>query len=393
MVGSGPAGRALAVECAQRGLSTVLVDPDPASPWTSTYASWAGALPPGLPAEAVASRSRGVAITGPGAVHELGWDYVVLDCPALHAHLAAAFTAAGGAVRTGRAVAATDGGVLLADGELVRARVVVDTAGATQPLADAGRRGAARRRPAAQTAYGLVVDAAIAETLVEPGSALFMDWRRDHGEDGPATFLYGVPLGGGRVLLEETSLAARPAVAVRDLERRLRKRLAHHGVAVPDDAPVERVAFPLDRPWHRARHAVGFGAAAPLVHPASGFSVSSALSRAPLVADALAAHIPGDPGAARSAARNAVRPPTAAAVDVFRRIGLEALLAMPPERVPEFFAVFFALPDAARWAYLTGDADLGGVMGTMSTLFARADSGLRRQLLDPRLLPRALRTL
>lgn len=32
-----------------------------------------------------------------------------------------------------------------------------------------------------------------------------MDWRQEHDEDGWPTFLYVIPLGGGRVLVEETS--------------------------------------------------------------------------------------------------------------------------------------------------------------------------------------------
>jgi lycopene beta-cyclase len=117
--------------------------------------------------------------------------------------------------------------------------------------------------------------------------------------------------------------------------------------------------------------------------------VASALGLAPAVAGALAAHLPHDPDAALSAARAVVWPPAARAVHRFRRIGLEALLRMPPEMVPEFFGVFFALPDASRWSYLTGRADLIGTAATMTRLFAAASWELRARLIAPALLPRA----
>ena len=50
------------------------------------------------------------------------------------------------------------------------------------------------------------------------------------------------------------------------------------------------------------RHPVGFGAATPLVHPATGFSVAPALGLAPRLAAELARHLPHDPAAATTAA-------------------------------------------------------------------------------------------
>lgn len=381
VVGGGPAGRALAAACGRGGLRTVLVDPAPDRAWTATYGLWGAELDAaGLPGSVVAARATGRAV----AVHEhrLGWEYAVLDVPALRAHLDADLAAGGVHVRAGRVVAsAQPGRLLLADGTTVRAAVVVDAGGRAQPLT--GPAGPAVA--AEQTAYGLVVDAAAATPFVAPGEALFMDWRRDHGEPGWPTFLYAVPLGGGRVLLEETSLARRPGLALAVLRRRLLARLAHHGVTVAADAQTEKVSFPVDRPRHRS---LGFGAAAPLVHPASGFSIAASLRLAPRVADALAAHLPGDPAGALSAARATVWSPAARVVDRFRRIGLEALLRMPAEQVPVFFEVFFALPERHRWSYLTGRDDVPGTVATMAALFRAADGPLRRRLVGPTLLPR-----
>jgi lycopene beta-cyclase len=230
----------------------------------------------------------------------------------------------------------------------------------------------------------LIVDAERAAGLLPVGQALFMDWRPDHGEPGPPTFLYAIPVGRGSVLVEETSLAHRPGLGMPVLRRRLLTRLARHGID-PADATEERVLFRLDCPRHRAAGVLGFGAAAPLVHPASGFSLATALTLAPLVAAALGTGLPHDPDAALAAADAVLWPPEARAVHRFRRIGLEALLRMPPERVPDFFEVFFGLPERHRWAYLTGRTELRGATATMAALFLRADWAMRARLILPAL--------
>jgi lycopene beta-cyclase len=378
VVGGGPAGRALAAATAGYGLRVTLIDPRPERPWRIRYGAWTADLPPDLPASVVAARARGRVVST--VEHALGWEYAMLDVPALRAHLDAAMAVAGVQVRAGRVVRGGPRAVRLDDGTTLHARVVADAAGRWRPLAPRPV-----HLPAEQTAYGLVVDQGIAAPLVRPGEALFMDWRRDHGEPGWPTFLYGIPLGGGRVLVEETSLARRPGLALPVLRRRLLARLARHGIVPPADAEVDRVRFPVDQPRHPG---LGFGAAAPLVHPATGFSLAEALRLAPVVADALATHLPAGPGAALAAARRAVWPAPARAVHALRRIGLEAMLRMPPEDVPAFFAVFFALPARHRWAYLTSRTDLRGHAAAMAALYARAGWGLRARLVGPAVLPR-----
>jgi lycopene beta-cyclase len=384
VVGAGPAGRALAGACAARGLDTALVDPTPQREWRITYGAFTAELPPDLPPTAVAARARGraVALTA----WDLGWEYTVIDVPGLRAHLDAAL--ADVTVVTGRAAHRDGTGIVLADGRHLAARAVVDAGGYRQPLLPGP---VPPRTAAEQTAYGVIVDEATAAPVVGPGEALFMDWtpvRPKHSAqpDWP-TFLYAIPLGGGRVLLEETSLARRPGLPTAQLRERLFARLARAGVTPDAGVPDERVHFPVDSRRYRSPTALGFGAAAPLVHPASGFSVATALRLAPLVADALAAHLPADPRAALAAARTVVWSPGARAVHALRGRGLEALLRMPAAEMPAFFEVFFALPERHRWAYLTGRDDLGGAVAAMNALFGRAGWGLRGRLVGPALRP------
>ncbi|MCV7020645.1 lycopene cyclase family protein [Mycolicibacterium aichiense] len=379
VVGAGPAGMALAAACSQRGLTVGLLDPNPERRWVATYGMWSPELPADLPVSAVAARAAGRAIAL--TEHRLGWEYVVLDVDALRAHLVD--RSAGVTVYAGRAVGSPARGVVaLADGSTLRASVVVDATGRSRPL-DPNR---TRRVSAEQTAYGMILDEASLAPLVAPGEALFMDWRGDHGEPGWPTFLYVVPLGGGRMLAEETSLARRPGLPLATLRRRLDARLAHHGISVPKDARTEKVSFPVDQIRHSGRDVLGFGAAAPLIHPATGFSVAAALQLAPQVAGALAEHLPADPDRALAAAQETVWPTAAKVIHRVRRIGLEALLRMPTGEVPGFFEQFFSLPDAHRWAYLTGRDDIGGTVAAMASLFRQSNWRMRRHLVLPALM-------
>ncbi|MDY6999169.1 MAG: lycopene cyclase family protein [Actinomycetota bacterium] len=380
VVGAGPAGLALAGQCARSGLTTGLVDPAPERPWTATYGMWSRELPGDLPPSVIAARAAGRVFAQ--TQHHLGWEYAVVDVPALHAHLVQQLT--GVHIHAGRVVGSPGPGVVaLADGSSLRAEVVVDAGGRWRPLDPLPtRRGAAE-----QTAYGLIIGEDDAAALLGPGDALFMDWRPDHGEAGWPTFLYAVPLGGGEVLVEETSLARRPGLPMPTLRRRLHARLARHGISPPPDARSEKVWFPVDHPRHDMRGVLGFGAAAPLIHPATGFSLAASLQLAPQVAEALAAHLPDGPGRALTAAQRTVWPRAATVIHRLRRIGLEALLRMPPDEVPVFFEQFFTMPERHRWTYLTARDDVRGTAAAMACLYRSTGGPLRRRLVTSAVRP------
>ncbi len=376
VAGGGPAGWAMAAACARAGLDTQLVDPAPDRPWRATYGSWREELPAEAE-KAVAATGRGEAIGT--TEHRLDWEYVVLDNAALRDGFAAApIRVLKGRVRDARP---DPGGVAVdVDGIQRRAAVVLDATGAARSVLGA----VPRRTAAEQTAVGVLVDADTARNLVAPGSALFMDWRPHHGETGWPTFLYAVPVASDRVLLEETSLARRPGLELAVLRRRLHARLAYHRIAVPAGYE-ERVRFPVDRPlpapddWRGP--VVPFGAASPLVHPATGYSVATALRLAPRVATAVHDALRrGGSGAAGVAAWRTVWSPAALAVHTLRRRSLESLLRFPTELVPVFFDVFFALPQRHRWAYLTGREDVQGSAAAMGALFVAAPWWLRKRL-------------
>jgi lycopene beta-cyclase len=342
VVGAGPAGSALAAACSDLGLRTVLVDRAPGRPWRATYGSWAHELP-SLPADTIAFRATDVRAHAL-AEHRLDGEYVVLHNENLRRHLSRPDIE----VVAGRAESITPTEIRLADGRVLRAGLVVDATGPPPG------------RHAEQTAVGVALPA----DVLDPGQMIFMDWRL---AGDPPTFGYLLPLDAERVLVEETSLAHRPGLSFGLLRERLHRRLAVHGW--PLDRPEhELVRFPLDPPLPRGPLAT-FGARAGLVHPASGFSVATALALAPAVARA-AAESP-------SSVHRTIWPVRARMTHALRRRGLSALLHMPPENVPEFFDRFFRLPAQKQRDYLSGRENVTGTAAAMAALFRSASPGLR----------------
>lgn len=351
-----------------------LVDPAPRSGWASTFGSWVDELPPEVAAlSTVMDRVR---LHGTSA-HVWRRPYAVLDNTALWKHLWRADVTE----VTGRAVAAEHGPtgstVVLKDGRRLAAGVVVDATGPARTLSG----GRPPHSPAQQTAIGWVVDSATAAAFCGPGEGVFMDWRsapRTRG--GWPTFLYAVRLGPDRVLLEETSLARRPALPLALLRRRLAGRLSDAGIDPQAQLGEERVRFPVDDPLPRPGRVVPFGAAAGFVHPASGFSVARALLRAPWLAAALSGGLTTGPATAARAGWQVLWPPDAIAAHVLRQRSLRALLSLQPELVPEFFEAFFSLPEAHRIEFLAGEGTAAGTARAMSALFARVPWTVRRSI-------------
>lgn len=339
--GLGPAGRALAHRCLARGMSVVAIDPNPQRRWQATYAAWTDELPPWLDAAAVAAMIARPHAHGLRA-HTIPRSYTVLDT----ARLQHSLDLTGATVLAGRAAALGRHTVTLDTGRTLQAGRVIDARGL-------------RRRPgrAEQTAFGLVLD--------DPGRAepaLFMDWRADNGADNgsPRSFLYTIPVGGGRVLFEETCLVGAPPIGLGELARRLRCRLLARGIPVHGQEPVERVRFPVVGGAPRAGR---FGAAGGYLHPATGYSVGAALAAA------------GDIAAGHPEVSN-----TARAVYRLRRAGLRALLALPPGELPRFFDAFFDLDIGLQRAYLSGHADLPGTVAAMTRLFGAVPADIRARL-------------
>jgi lycopene beta-cyclase len=360
VVGDGPAGLAIAAACRELGLAVTVHGTG--DPWHATYATWRDDVPD-LPEAAFATLTDRVVVVGLRR-HVIDRSYALFDNAVLRAHLLEGLDVEHGRVDPH---------------ELARAepdRVVVDATGAVGS-------------PAAwQTAHGVVLDEVPPALDLPTDAVTLMDWRPDHGpgrsddHEGPPSFCYVVPVADGW-LVEETVLAANPAVAPEVLRERLVSRLGPGGAALVDAAVrVEQVRIPMGSPPRRGEgNLVPFGAAAGFVHPATGYSVAASLRAAPRVAQAIAAG--ADLG-------EAIWPRSQLRARALHDYGLDALLRLDGAAIAAFFDAFFELPQE-RWAdYLRVDTTPVAVAGVMRRVFRRAPWSVRRRLMagDPRRLVR-----
>lgn len=379
VVGLGPAGRALASRAAAHGVSVLAVDPRPDAVWSPTYGIWGDELG-GLPESVVRSRVRGPELRARGR-HTLQRDYLVLDNRALQRALPL------DAVEVRRERLDDPDLVDLLGSRPGQARVVVDARGARPG-------GVAPDDPApAQTAYGIVVPAADAAPALDGAAGLLMDWRTDWAHEdhprGTPTFLYAIPLGDGRVLLEETCLAAAPGMPIPELKRRLRRRLLSRGVR-PDavDEPLEReiVRIPMRGRGHRPPDGIlAVGTAGRGGNLVTGYSVAHSLASADGLARAIATGSRGEEALPSDVDRSGP-------ADLLREMGLRALLRLDIDGTLELFDAFGRLPARAQRDFMSRDSDAAGMAAAMWGMFRRMPLRDKRGLIAATLGPSQIRS-
>ncbi len=387
VIGAGPAGLALAAALCNLGLRVQGLAPDsPDAAWRNTYGIWRDELHP------------------LGLTHLLGhsWDdcsayaadqelplqrtYGLFDNGKLQGHLLAQCAKGQMRWQTGLARGvqhlSTHSLVTTQAGQTLAARLVVDASGHAPALVQRP----AAPPPAYQAAYGIV--GRFSAPPVRPGQLVLMDYRSEHltpsEQAAPATFLYAMDLGDDVYFVEETSLAFRPAVSFEVLAQRLERRLAHRGLQVTATHHIERCLFPMNLPLPDRRQRVfGYGGAASMVHPASGYQVGAALKHAAPVAQAIAVGLATPNGSPQAAAQQAWR--TLWPTDRVRKrhlylLGLESLLRFDQRELQSFFAAFFHLP-VPYWAgYLSDTLSTAELVQAMLTLFVHAPGHVRMAL-------------
>ena len=396
IIGDGPAGSALARSCHRAGIDVVLVGDDAA--WAATYSTWTDdlaepSLAELLDVDAVVATSSSEVWAHGATTHRLRRTYATFDNALLQSALRDGVTHRIACVTdvTGAEVRSSEGHRIDLDtGDTIRARVVVDATGWPARFARFARfaRSSDTHAPAWQTALGVV--------LAEPpegdlGRPTFMDFRRVTGADGTpssvgphgvTTFCYSLPMSDGW-LVEETVLAARPAIEPIALLPRLAARLGRHPDSVLAGAiRTEYVRIPLggSRPGPE-QPIVAFGAAAGYVHAATGFSVAASIRAAPRVTAAIAQALAAGGGVAEPGPiADAVWPAAMRRTRVLHDFGLEVLLDLDDEDVRAFFDAFFELPLEDWTAYLRVDTPPRVISAVMGRLFRSSSWRLRRRL-------------
>ena len=416
VLGGGPAALAIAAALAEEGLRVALLAPhDPRAPWPNTYGVWGDevdALGLGHLLEHRWSHTLsyfGAGSADPAAAANTptphGRDYGLFSRAALQGHWLEACARGGVAILQGQASGfELEGGgagctlLRCADGGSQRTRLLVDATGHQPVFVQRPDEGPV----AGQAAYGIV--GRFSAPPVEPQQFVLMDYRSDHLSPEellePPTFLYAMDLGEGRFFVEETSLALAPPVPYATLQERLQRRLAHRGVAVEQVEHEEFCLFPMNLPLPDLHQPVlGFGGAASLVHPASGYMVGSLLRRAPAVAAAVAAQLRSDPEAGSAqlarAGWQALWPLELRRKHALYQFGLEKLMRFSEPQLRGHFATFFALPSEQWYGFLANTASVPELLAAMLRLFATAPWSVKAGLMgmQGRELALALRLL
>ncbi|MFQ4139268.1 lycopene beta cyclase [Nodosilinea sp. PGN35] len=384
VVGAGPAGLSLVAALVEAGLSVQgLALADPAHPWPNTYGIWVDELEDVGLEPFLEHRWKDCVVhvnSGPVPLHR---EYGLLDKDRLQTHWLSQAEQQRVCWHRGKAVQIehwpTHTQVTTEAGEVLTARLVVDATGHQAALV---------RRPKSaelsfQAAYGIVGQFSLPPT--DPQQMVLMDFRDDHltpaQSQDPPTFLYAMDLGDGVYFVEETSLAHHPAIAMETLSQRLHQRLNYRGIEVKDVHHVERCLFPMNQPLPDfTQRVVGFGGAASMVHPASGYMVGALLRRGPTLAKAIATALSSSSTTSDQVANQAWQalwPADRVRKHYLYLFGLENLMAFDAPQLHQFFDAFFNLPTDDWAGFLADNLSLPEVVQAMVGLFGRAPNPVR----------------
>ncbi len=265
--------------------------------------------------------------------------------------------------------------VTTADGRKLEARLVVDATG-YEPVF---LKSEAEEEIAVQTCYGIV--GRFNKSPMNKGQFILMDYRCDHLNKNqrkePPTFLYAMDMGKDRFFLEETSLGLYPPLTLEVLKERLNLRLAHRGIEITELEHEELGLFlPMNKPIPDLNQPIiGFGGAAAMVHPASGYLVGGLLRRAPIVAKAISNAMNNKNASPEEIAKQgwtALWPTELRRKHALYIFGIEKLMRFEEEQLREFFKSFFELPNDQWYGFLTNTLSVMELVNAMWTMFKTA---------------------
>ncbi len=173
--------------------------------------------------------------------------------------------------------------------------------------------------------------------------------------------------------VEETSLASYPALSQENLKKRLYKRLNSKGIEVSEIFHEENCLFPMNLPLpFKKQFVLGFGGAASMVHPASGYMVGSLLRRAPLLAQKLAIFLKEPQLSSLELASKGweiLWPYELTQRHKLYQYGLRRLMSFDESRLRSFFSNFFRLSTNEWVGFLTNTLPLPKLIYVMSKMF------------------------
>lgn len=381
VLGSGPAGLAIAHACSIRELRVVVVASEPVAPWANSYGCWeGGARGLGLEGCIQSKFERPVVTSGDGRSHELKAAYLRLDTVRLQRALtercrtSAVHLQKGSVSRLEHSSSHTT--AFIDTGAVVKARLVIDATGARSTLSQRSR----TAPTGYQTAYGVWLRVAPNQV---PAHMTLMDWRPVSAPAQLPSFLYAIPESSDRLFLQETCLATQEPVAFEILEQRLRERLAQLGLEGAEQTGIERCLIPMGSGLPLpGQEVLPFGAAAGLIHPATGYQLTRSLRAAPLVADVIAATIRQSRRETIDQALGVLWSKQSRHAFAMYQMGLEVILSMNPAQLRVFMARFFLLPTPLWLSFMEGTLPARDIASAMWRVFMHSPTSLRLQLLQ-----------
>ncbi|XP_061359741.1 lycopene epsilon cyclase, chloroplastic isoform X1 [Gastrolobium bilobum] len=363
VIGCGPAGLALAAESGKLGLKVGLIGPD--LPFTNNYGVWEDEFK-GLGLEGCIEhvwKDTIVYLDNKDPIL-IGRSYGRVSRHLLHEELLRRCVESGVSYlnsRVERIVEASNGHshVVCEYDIVVPSRLVTVASGAASGKLLQYEVGGPK--VSVQTAYGVEVE--VENNPYDPSLMVFMDYR-DYMkqnvqclEANYPTFLYAMPMSRTRVFFEETCLVSKDAMPFDLLKKKLFSRLNTMGIRITKTYEEEWSYIPVGGSLPNTEQKnLAFGAAASMVHPATGYSVVRSLSEAPKYASAIASilkegretdiitHERSKENLSMQA-WNTLWPQERKRQRAFFLFGLALILQLDIEGIRTFFRTFFCLPN------------------------------------------------
>ncbi|XP_021805036.1 lycopene epsilon cyclase, chloroplastic isoform X1 [Prunus avium] len=400
VIGCGPAGLALAAESAKLGLKVGLIGPD--LPFTNNYGVWEDEFKD-LGFEGCIEhvwQDTIVYLDDDSDPILIGRAYGRVCRTKLHEELLRMCVESGVSYLNSRVksiVEASNGHSLVACDRdiIVPCRLATVASGAASGKLLQYEVGGPK--VSVQTAYGVEVE--VENNPYDPNLMVFMDYR-DYTKQKVSsleaeypTFLYAMPMSPTRLFFEETCLASKEAMPFDLLKKKLLSRLKTMGIRIIKTYEEEWSWIPVGGSLPNTEQKnLAFGAAACMVHPATGYSVVRSLSEAPKYASVIATilkpgHYKAIPGHQISnenismQAWNTLWPQERKRQRAFFLFGLALILQLDIEGIRTFFHTFFRLPTWMWQGFLGSTLSSADLMLFAVYMFVIAPNNLRKGLI------------
>jgi lycopene epsilon-cyclase len=399
VLGAGPAGMAIASALGKEKLYVEVLSPNgPDEPWPNTYGIWGKEVDQlGLQDLLEYRWKNTVSFFGHGSLEEHHYenkatehflDYGLFDKKKLHSYWLNECNKSHIKWHEGFAekihFQKNKSIVSTSDGKTYSARLVVDATGYDPVFLKLKSCGPL----AVQTCYGIV--GSFSKPPLKKGQFVLMDYRNDHLNEEqkkePPTFLYAMDMGNGKYFLEETSLGLVNPLTMENLKERLEKRLSYRNISITSMQHEELGLFlPMNMPIPNFKQQIlGYGGAASMVHPASGYLIGNVLRRAPLVAKAISTAMNDKKLSTYDIARKgweSLWPKELIRKKSIYQFGLEKLMRFDEKLLREFFGSFFKLPKTQWYGFLTDTLSLREIVYAMCIMFIRAPWSVKKGLM------------